>query len=306
MTATFVAAASAQALPLPERKPTPVADAPADAVPLPQRRPKDPGSAAPLHPSEVATEAWSEEEVAQAASACVELLRDLSIVFEHQAPIREGRCGTPAPVRVTAVGTDPAVAIVPAALLTCPLAATLARWVEQTLQPVARAQLGSPVVRLRNASDYVCRNRYGAPAARLSEHARVNALDISAFETASGEIVSVLHHWDSVQEAPPPLPERSPPPPARPPLPIQEAVQKVSLANGDGRRAEPAPAAARKVAGSAAAQARRHDRRALFLRRIHREACGPFGTVLGPDANAAHADHFHFDGAARRSSAFCE
>jgi hypothetical protein len=45
---------------------------------------------------------------------------------------------------------------------------------------------------------------------------------------------------------------------------------------------------------------------AAFLRRLHKGACGLFGTVLGPDANEAHRDHFHFDLAARKRSAFCE
>jgi hypothetical protein len=44
----------------------------------------------------------------------------------------------------------------------------------------------------------------------------------------------------------------------------------------------------------------------VFLRRLHRGACGTFGTVLGPDANEAHRNHFHFDLAARKRSAFCE
>lgn len=42
------------------------------------------------------------------------------------------------------------------------------------------------------------------------------------------------------------------------------------------------------------------------LRRIHNSACGPFGTVLGPEANALHADHLHLDVASRRSGAFCQ
>ena len=32
-----------------------------------------------------------------------------------------------------------------------------------------------------------------------------------------------------------------------------------------------------------------------FLRRLHQSACRRFGTVLGPDYNNAHANHFHFD-----------
>ncbi len=32
-----------------------------------------------------------------------------------------------------------------------------------------------------------------------------------------------------------------------------------------------------------------------FLREVRNGACGVFATVLSPDYNAAHADHFHFD-----------
>lgn len=33
-----------------------------------------------------------------------------------------------------------------------------------------------------------------------------------------------------------------------------------------------------------------------FLRVVHRSACKRFGTVLGPEYNAAHEDHFHLEG----------
>jgi hypothetical protein len=32
-----------------------------------------------------------------------------------------------------------------------------------------------------------------------------------------------------------------------------------------------------------------------FLRSLHKAACARFSVVLGPEANALHADHFHFD-----------
>ncbi len=44
---------------------------------------------------------------------------------------------------------------------------------------------------------------------------------------------------------------------------------------------------------------------AAFLRRARDEACGVFGTVLSPDYNAAHADHFHLDQAARAFGSVC-
>jgi hypothetical protein len=36
------------------------------------------------------------------------------------------------------------------------------------------------------------------------------------------------------------------------------------------------------------------------LKRMHKKACGPFKTVLGPNANRFHQDHFHFDVAKHR------
>lgn len=44
-----------------------------------------------------------------------------------------------------------------------------------------------------------------------------------------------------------------------------------------------------------------------FLRRLHQSACNRFGTVLGPDYDSAHANHFHFDMARsmKDGSAYC-
>lgn len=41
------------------------------------------------------------------------------------------------------------------------------------------------------------------------------------------------------------------------------------------------------------------------LRQMWRAACGPFGTVLGPEADRFHRDHFHFDTARYRSGSYC-
>ena len=35
--------------------------------------------------------------------------------------------------------------------------------------------------------------------------------------------------------------------------------------------------------------------KARFLREVHTGACDSFNTVLGPDYNAAHRNHFHLD-----------
>lgn len=41
------------------------------------------------------------------------------------------------------------------------------------------------------------------------------------------------------------------------------------------------------------------------LQQMWQAACGAFGTVLGPNANAQHRDHFHFDTARYRSGSYC-
>ena len=43
-----------------------------------------------------------------------------------------------------------------------------------------------------------------------------------------------------------------------------------------------------------------------FLRGAHATACQIFGTVLGPEANAAHRNHFHVDMAERKLRSICE
>lgn len=45
--------------------------------------------------------------------------------------------------------------------------------------------------------------------------------------------------------------------------------------------------------------------RARFLKAVHKGACRIFGTVLGPEADAAHRSHFHLDMTPRRYSAYC-
>ena len=42
-----------------------------------------------------------------------------------------------------------------------------------------------------------------------------------------------------------------------------------------------------------------------ILKAVHRAACGPFGTVLGPGSDAHHRDHIHLDTARYRSGSYC-
>ena len=82
---------------------------------------------------------------------------------------------------------------------------------------------------------------------------------------------------------------------------------------GSGRRSAHATAQAIDVSAFVLADGRRVSvladwsegtaQERQFLRLVHTSACKRFGTVLGPDYNAAHKDHFHVE--AGRSGGFC-
>lgn len=44
---------------------------------------------------------------------------------------------------------------------------------------------------------------------------------------------------------------------------------------------------------------------APVMKALHKQACGNFGTVLGPNSDRFHQNHFHFDTASYRSGAYC-
>jgi len=138
---------------------------------------------------------WPAADIELAKARCTQLLKGLNIVAVPEAPIRQGECGTPAPVRVIAIGKTPEVSFSPPAVMTCDLAATLVKWIEKDVQPAARKILGSEVIRVESMSDYSCRHAYGRIGNKLSEHGKVNALDIRGFVTARGKTAYVLEGW---------------------------------------------------------------------------------------------------------------
>jgi hypothetical protein len=149
-------------------------------------------------------------------------------------------CGIAEPVRITEVA---GVRLSTSATVDCPTAQALHDWVVRGAKP-AIGRTGGGLRALQVAAHYACRTRNNRPGARISEHGRGRAIDISALVLASGERITVLHGWRS----------------------------------------------------------RRSGR---ILRQMHAAACGPFGTVLGPEADRFHQDHFHFDTARYRSGPYC-
>jgi hypothetical protein len=307
------ASAEGDAPPLPDRNPL-IALAQTDAAPpLPDRNPLRPAApvAAPVKPpppplpGEMPTVPWSEAEIEAAKAKCKELLTGDPLDYEQLPPIKEGICGTPAPVLLRAVGTDQKVVITPPATMSCPMADVLGEWLRDTVQPEAKKLFGSPVVKIQNASSYVCRNRYGGATTPLSEHALANAFDVSEFVLANGTRITVLDDWPKVVE--------TPPPPEANPKRVSEAKETVVAAKSEasgkakgGTTETSAVTSAKSEPGAPpAAKAPDQDPKAKFVTFLHENACRRFGTVLGPDANAAHKSHFHLDMKKRRRG-FCE
>jgi hypothetical protein len=274
---------------------------------------------------------WSDAEVIGALRECIRQLAPIVAEVDVVAPVKQDQCGTPAPVMLRRVATGSTrLEIKPPAMLNCAMVAHLHEWVTTILQPAAEQAFGSPITRLANASGYACRLRNGSHTERLSEHALANAIDIAGFVTADGRTIEVARHWgptlrdqreaarsaararDSKESAaksePAKAPQRTPSAISR-----QGGGDRLKLADraedetrgtsqrlGRGAEAKAAPAV------SAAREEAQASAEGTFLRRLHKGACGIFGTVLGPEANEAHRDHFHLDLAPRRRGAFCE
>lgn len=183
--------AAAETVPKPRLRPGPApaqeqAVTPASAIPIPRLRPavKRPETEAPETGA-----GWPASAVAAGKANCATLLDGLDITYAPLAPIgREGGCGAPAPVEVTAVA---GVRLEPPATQTCAMAAAMAAWLKEDVQPAARRRLGTEVTEIRTATSYACRRRNNGASGKMSEHARANALDMSGFTFAKKTNVTV-------------------------------------------------------------------------------------------------------------------
>lgn len=178
---------------------------------------------------------------------CRTLLSAARFGFAVTQPfVQTSECGFADGVRLTPAEGNPGYR--PQGLIvSCPVAAGLAIFERQVLQPAARRHFGQSIASIDHAGSFSCRRIGGGETGRYSEHATADAVDITGFTLADGRRVSVLAEWNS------------PGPPGR------------------------------------------------FLREVRDGACTMFATVLSPDYNRAHEDHFHLDQARRGriGSGFC-
>lgn len=162
---------------------------PAQVPPLPERKDAKASTAPPA-------DVWSPAEIAAAKSRCVAALKHMAAVYTYEAPIKDGDCGDPAPIRLSKLSN---VTFEPAALINCGMVAPLNQWITRDLQTLARRQLGGRITKIGVMSDYSCRTALGRIGKKLSQHAYVDALDIRGFETDKGRQVVVLTGWGATE-----------------------------------------------------------------------------------------------------------
>lgn len=166
---------------------------------------------------------------------------DIQGEFVGFVPGRFKACGIQDAVKVRSIS---GVGLSQQALMNCRTAKALKTWVNKGMKP-AVGKAGGGVKEIRVAAHYACRTRNNQPGAKISEHGKGNAIDISAFRLNDGSLITVLGGWRTQHQGP-------------------------------------------------------------ILKKMHKSACGPFGTVLGPNSDRFHQDHFHFDTAKYRSGSYCK
>jgi hypothetical protein len=80
-------------------------------------------------------------------------------------------------------------------ITSCPVAAALALWERDVVQPAALEHFGRSVTAIRHAGSYSCRRLYGRSEGGFSEHASANAFDVLGFRLANGRDIIVLRGW---------------------------------------------------------------------------------------------------------------
>ncbi len=100
-------------------------------------------------------------------------------------------CGVEDPVMVTSVA---GVRLSQAATVDCSIAKALNAWVADVAQPAFDGKL----VELQVAAHYICRSRNNVKGAKISEHGKGRAVDISAFVLSNGKVLTVQNNYNKL------------------------------------------------------------------------------------------------------------
>ncbi len=80
-------------------------------------------------------------------------------------------------------------------MMACDLAAAVALWRRQSVEPAARELLGAEVRQIDHLGVYACRGVGDPVTGRPSAHARAQAIDVAGFRLANGRRITVERDW---------------------------------------------------------------------------------------------------------------
>jgi hypothetical protein len=132
---------------------------------------------------------------------CRALLQAAGVRYDMLPPVKApDQCGYSDGLRFGEGGSQ-TIAFSPSGLGTsCAVAAGLAMWEWNVLQPAAQRRFGARVTRIEHLGSYSCRRIYGRSSGDWSEHATADAIDIAAFRLSDGTRISVLDDWGKAGE----------------------------------------------------------------------------------------------------------
>jgi len=123
---------------------------------------------------------------------CRSLLARAGAQHERIAPFGEDQCRVPDPLKLG--GGARSITLLPhSPAMSCPVAAGLAVWEWEVVQPAARRILGARVESIDHLGTWNCREIRGGGS--LSEHATADAIDVAGFRLGDGTRISVLEDW---------------------------------------------------------------------------------------------------------------
>ena len=175
-------AAGFTAIPLPQKKLDTVAQT-ASGKPETEKQPKQ----------EQTVSKPPANEDPKAYAQCIAALKEAGVEFtENEKAIDDGNgCGIANPLTVRTV--LPGIKLEPKATIRCETALQLSRWAAESIVPAAARAFGpeKTITSFHQVSSYQCRNRYGTPSGKQSEHAHGNAIDISGFTFSGKDDVTI-------------------------------------------------------------------------------------------------------------------
>jgi hypothetical protein len=100
-------------------------------------------------------------------------------------------CGVEDPVAVTSIS---GVRLTQTATVDCSIAKALNSWVDEVAQPAFDGKL----VEMQVAAHYICRGRNNKKGAKISEHGKGRAIDLSAFILSNGKVLTVASNYNKL------------------------------------------------------------------------------------------------------------